>query len=86
MVDRTGAQFPIVKDGDICRSVVLNSVPLYTADRLEEMRKANVDYMRLIFTDEDKKRCREICNAYINGGEISHIEFTRLQLFKGALL
>ena len=86
MVDRTGAEFTIVKDGDICRSVVLNNVPLYTADKFDKIMRINADYYRLVFTDEDEKSCKDICDAYINKKHINIWEYTRLHMFKGALM
>ncbi len=86
MVDRTGAEFKMVKDGDICRSVVLNSLPLYVGDKKGELKKTDADYIRLIFTDESVSECREICDGYLKGVDVTLKEYTRLQLFKGALL
>lgn len=86
MVDRTGAEFKIIKDGDECRSVVLNNLPLFAADKENDLKRANGDLIRLIFTDESPHECIKICNGYLNGEKISLKEYTRLQLFKGALL
>lgn len=86
MTDRTGATFPIVKDGDICRSVVLNSVPLYMGDRVEDLKNTGADYLRLMFTTEDKNECKEICVLYQKGGQAPGFEYTRLHYLKGALL
>ena len=86
MTDRTGTEFIVIKDGDICRSVVLNNMPVYAADKAEDLKRANADYIRLIFTDEDEKECKKICDGYLKGEDIALKEYTRLQLFKGALL
>lgn len=83
--DRTGAEFPIIRDGDICRSVVLNSVPLYMGDKLDEVKRTGIDYMRLMFTTESAKECKMICEAYRNGAESPFAEFTRLHFCRGAL-
>lgn len=85
MTDRTGSRFPIIKDGNVCRSVVLNSVPLYMADKKEDLFKIGADFLKLIFTVEDAERTEEICRAYLNGGAVNDLEFTRLRMFKGAL-
>ncbi len=84
VTDRKGTKFPIVKDGDKCRSVVLNSVPLYMADKGEELDKIGADYLRLMFTTEDKKRVGEVCDAYLNGSAPNNLDFTRLRMFKSA--
>ena len=83
--DRTGASFPIVRDGDICRSVVLNSVPLYMGDKLGEIKNTGIDYMRLMFTTESGEVCKEVLNAYKKGAESPFAEFTRLHFCRGAL-
>lgn len=84
IIDRTGAKFPVVRDGDICRSVVLNSVPLYMGDRLDDMNRLGAD-LRLIFTVEDLKRTKEICEDYILGVKCEDMKFTRLHYYKSAL-
>lgn len=84
VTDRKGTKFPIVKDGDKCRSVVLNSVPLYMADKGEELDKIGADYLRLMFTTEDRKRVGEVCDAYLNGSAPNNLDFTRLRMFKSA--
>lgn len=83
--DRTGAGFPIVRDGDICRSVILNSVPLYMGDKLNELSAVGADYIRLMFTVEDEEQCRKICEAYIHGGQCPVGNYTRLHFLRGAL-
>ena len=86
LIDRTGAEFTVIKDGDICRSVVLNNVPLYTADKPDKIKRADADSYRIVFTDEDDKKCIDICDAYINKKKIDLSEYTRLHLFKGTLM
>ena len=83
--DRTGREFIVIKDGDICRSVVLNSVPLYMGDKIEDLKSAGIDYLCLMFTDETKERCREISENYINSKPIEDFEYTRLQFYRKAL-
>ena len=85
MTDRTGRRFPIVRDGDICASVVLNSVPLYMADKKKEICNVGVNLLRLIFTAESPEDCIKIYNDYKHGAGTPDFEFTRLQLLKGAL-
>lgn len=41
--------------------------------------------MKLMFTVEDAERTEEICRAYLNGGAVNDVDFTRLRMFKGAL-
>ncbi len=85
ITDRTGREFVIVKDGDICRSVVLNSVPLYMGDKTADLKNAGADYLCLMFTDESAERCREIAENYMNSKPIADFEYTRLQFYRKAL-
>ena len=38
LVDRTGSRFPVLRDGDTCRSQLFNSKKLYWADKLPSLR------------------------------------------------
>ena len=84
IVDRTGTEFPVVRDGDACRSVVLNSVPLYMGDKLEDLKRTGAD-LRLIFTTEDADRVNEICEDYFSGIKSGEFKFTRLHYYKSAI-
>ncbi len=65
LTDRMGAQFPVKCYGEY--KEILNSAPLYLADRLDEV--ACVDFITLLFTDETQQDCDEVIDAYVNGGE-----------------
>ena len=82
ITDRTGREFPIVKDGNMCRSVVLNSYPLYMADKADDLKAVKADRLRLIFTTETPDECVRIVNEYINGSKKFLKEFTRLHMYK----
>lgn len=84
IADRKGKRFPVVKDDDICRSVILNSVPLYMADKLQELQQAGIACGRLLFTVESAERCRELCQQYQNG-TVTDGAYTRLHFYKGVL-
>ncbi len=78
LVDRRGVEFPIE-----CRpgtSDILNSVPVFMADRLAEIR--NMDFMLLYFTKESKDVCAEIISAYIRSGKAKG-DFTRGLFYRG---
>ncbi len=78
ITDRMGIKFPVVcKNG--CAEV-LNSRPLYMADRLGEMK--NIDFMTLYFTTETKQECGEIIKAY-QQGKAPQSEFTRGLYYRG---
>ncbi len=78
LTDRKGIRFP-VRCVNGC-SVMFNSVPLYMADRQDDIK--NVDFQMLYFTVESKDEVSEIINSYKTkkaplGG------FTRGLLYKG---
>ncbi len=55
LVDKTGAEFPVIKDGDSCRSVLLNGKKLNWLDRQQDLAKLGLWAMRLYFTTENPK-------------------------------
>ena len=55
LVDRTGAEFPIAKDGDRCRSVLLNSKKLYLLDKHRELQGLGLWGLRMVFTTENPR-------------------------------
>ena len=80
--DRKGNALPVVKDGADCRSVILNSIPLYMGDKKEELRRAGADSYRLCFTVETANRCDAVCRLYFEGGAFSG-KYTRFHYLKG---
>lgn len=78
LIDRKGVEFPI--DCHSGASEILNSVPVYMADRLSEIR--NADFILLYFTDEKKEKCSEVICDYVKSGK-PHGEFTRGLLYRG---
>ncbi len=80
ITDRKNIEFPIM-----CRagySELLNSKPLYLADRLNEIR--NIDFMMLYFTDESPDACERIIDEYISGGKPNY-EYTRNLYYRNLL-
>lgn len=77
LVDRMGVEFPVTcKNG---ASFILNSVPVWLADKMDEIR--NLDYGLLYFTNETKDECAGVINAY-NNNEKADGEFTRGLYFR----
>ena len=62
--DRTNAVFPVMCDGNCAE--LLNSVPLYWADKLNELPE--LDFRLLWFTAESAERTAQIARAYRDGG------------------
>ncbi len=78
LTDRKNTVFSI--DCSSGCSEILNSRPVYMADRLPEIR--NVDFIFLYFTDESKQEAENIIKQYISGGKPQG-EFTRGLLYRG---
>ncbi len=53
LVDRKGEEFRVVRDGDTCRSVILNGKKLYLLDRGPELSRLGLWALRLSFTTEN---------------------------------
>ncbi len=84
LTDRKGIEFPIAcnfGDKGLGYSEMLNSVPIWLADRKNEL---NFDFITLYFTNEDKERVSEVINAYKNNlpPDIKH---TRGLYYRGTL-
>ena len=66
LTDKTGAEFPIIKDGDSCRSVLLNGRKLSWLDRQDDLAKLGLWALRLYFTTENGKEVDRILGEYLN--------------------
>lgn len=78
LTDRKNTVFSI--DCSSGMSEILNSRPVYMADRLDEIK--NADFLLLYFTDETKQEAQNIINQYLKGGKPQG-EFTRGLLYRG---
>ena len=72
LTDRKGIEFPVRCRGRY--SELLNSVPIYLADRLSETE--GLDFLLLYFTDETPAEVRRIISAYRRGAAPSG-DYTR---------
>ena len=80
ITDRKGISFPIR-----CRmgfSEMLNSVPIWLADRLDEL--SHLDFLVLYFNDEDKQRVSEVIDAYKKKAE-PDTKYTRGLFYRGSI-
>ena len=66
LVDKTGAEFPVIKDGNTCRSVVLNGKKLSWLDRQEDLQRLGLWATRLYFTTENSSEVDRVLSAYIH--------------------
>ena len=60
LMDKTGAEFPVIKDGESCRSVLLNGKKLSWLDRQEDLGKLGLWAVRLYFTTENPREVDQI--------------------------
>jgi putative protease len=61
LTDRQGARLYVKGDSAHHRNIIYNSVPIYMADRLDELSKHSLHF---IFSDETKEECYQIIEAY----------------------
>ena len=64
LFDRKGEEFRVVRDGDTCRSVILNGKKLYLLDRRPELGKLGLWALRLSFTTENTGEVDGILSAW----------------------
>ena len=65
LTDKTGAEFPVIKDGASCRSVLLNGKKLNLLDRQEDLARLGLWATRLYFTTENPREVDQVLNAYL---------------------
>lgn len=65
LIDKTGAKFPLIH-GYGCDQL-LNSVPIYMADKTSQLDSYGVRGRHFMFTTEARRECLDIIKAYQNG-------------------
>ena len=83
LTDKKVAEFPIIKDGASCRSVLLNSMKLYMLDRQSDMSKLGIWAYRVSFTTENPKEVDRILGACVNPIPFDHGACTRGLYIRG---
>ncbi len=81
--DRMGEEFPIIKDGDACRSVILNGKKLYWLDRREDWRKLGLYALRLLFTTENSREVDQVLKSWQTGADFNPGNATRGLYLRG---
>ena len=66
LTDKTGADFPVIRDGDACRSVLLNGKKLSLLDRQNDLQKLGVWATRLYFTTENMREVDRVLSDYLD--------------------
>ncbi len=66
LMDKTGAEFPVIKDGNSCRSVLLNGKKLSWLDRQEDLQHLGLWATRIYFTTENRFEVDRVLADYVN--------------------
>lgn len=80
LTDRKGVRFPVVCSQYPCVEI-LNSVPLYMADRMHEIK---TDFIHFYFTDESAEDIQKIAALYEKRAK-ADFEYTRGLYYRGVL-
>lgn len=83
LTDRTGTAFPLVRDGDTHRNVILNAKKLFLADKKRDYTKIGISYARLMFTTEHPKECVNIYERYLGMNDFKPPIYTRGLYYRG---
>ena len=66
LTDKTGAEFPLIRDGNSCRTVVLNGKKLNWLDRQEDLSRLGLWAIRLYFTTENPREVDQVLASQQN--------------------
>ena len=82
MTDRTGRSFPLMHE-EFCRTTVYNAEKLYLADKLPDLQKLGLRWLRLNFTTENHREAEDIVAAYLGEGDATPQRMTRGLYYRG---
>lgn len=83
LLDRKGEEFRVVRDGNTCRSVILNGKKLYLLDRKSDLSKLGLWALRLAFTTENAVEVDGILSAWQGEGLFDPGSYTRGLYMRG---
>ena len=83
LMDKTGAEFPIIRDGNSCRSILLNGKKLSWLDRQGDIGKLGLWAARLCFTTENAKEVDRVLAAYVEPTPFDPGGYTRGLYLRG---
>ncbi|MBO5078652.1 MAG: U32 family peptidase, partial [Oscillospiraceae bacterium] len=66
LTDKTGAEFPVIKDGASCRSVLLNGKKLSWLDRQDDLARLGLWATRVYFTTENPREVDQVLGSFQN--------------------
>ena len=64
LVDKTGAEFPVIRDGKSCRSVLLNGKKLSWLDRQDDLARLGIWAERFYFTTENPREVDGVIRSF----------------------
>ncbi len=89
--DRTGAKFPVMPHCRSCTAFILNNLPVFTANRMNDIIAIGAEYMRLDFTVESSEQADKILRLYTDAflnkqnSPTPDFEYTGGHYFRGVL-
>ena len=83
LLDRKGEEFRVVRDGNTCRSVILNGKKLYLLDRKGDLGKLGLWALRLSFTTENAVEVDGILSAWQGEAYFDPGSYTRGLYMRG---
>ena len=83
LVDKTGAEFPVIREGNTCRSLVLNGRKLSWLDRQEDLQRLGLWATRLYFTTENALEVDRVLSSYVHADPFDPGAFTRGLYLRG---
>ena len=66
LMDKTGAEFPVIRDGNTCRSILLNGKKLNWLDRQNDLGRLGLWANRLYFTTENAREVDQVLTGYVS--------------------
>ncbi len=85
ITDRMGMKFPVIKDGNSCRNVILNCKKTFLGFDMDKVCDTNVRSFRIYFTDETPQECIKICDSFFNSTGYRPNDFTKGHFSKGVM-
>ena len=83
ITDRMGMVFPVIKDGENCRSVILNCKKTFLGYDMDKLKRAGIDFFRIYFSDESPDECVRICSSFFENSGYRPEDFTGGHFAKG---
>lgn len=83
ITDKTGAEFPIIKDCGTCRSVLLNGKKLNWLDRQKDLSRLGLWAMRIVFTTENPNEVNRVLDDCLSGAPFDPGACTRGLYLRG---